>query len=189
MQSGKLFVISAPSGTGKTTLVTTIIEHLPTYNLQRVVTYTSKQPRSGEIPGVDYHFLSEAEFVKKIEEGFFVEYSTVYGAYYGFPKEVLTQMAQGKHLLAIVDKAGAAALKKHIEESILIWIKPPDKESLHKRLLSRAQDHEDAIAFRLAIAQKELDEGQDLFHHIITNDDFNEAIGCLAHIIKTVCMS
>ena len=185
--SGLLFVVSAPSGAGKTTLVTKVIERLKgDHAIQRVITYTSKQPRPGEIQGVDYHFLTEAEFIGKIKQNFFVEYSTVYGAYYGFPKDVFDAIDEGQHFIAIVDRAGAASLKAYRKDAVLIWIKPPGKGALAERLISRAQDSQGQIAFRLALAQQEMarQERDELFEHVILNDSLEAALDRLEEIIN-----
>ena len=185
---GKLFVLSAPSGAGKTTLVLKVIERLKgRYDLKRVITYTSKQPRSGEVSGVDYHFVSESEFVLKIEQDFFVEYSTVYGAYYGVPKEIFSYIDEGGCSIAIVDKAGAASIKSYRKDAVLIWVKPPSKEALAQRLASRARDTKEQIDFRLSLAEEELaDQEQDmLFEYVVMNDTLEMAIEQLERIIKS----
>ena len=117
---GTLFVISAPSGAGKTTLVREVLDRLRAeLGLMRVITHTSKQPRTGEVQGVDYHFLSEEEFKQKIEEEFFIEHSTVYGAYYGVAKALFKKLDEGIHHIAIVDRAGAASLKAKVAMQFL----------------------------------------------------------------------
>src|SRR5437879_4794715 len=105
---GKLFVISASSGAGKTTLVTAIITHMGGHvNLERVVTYTTRTPAPGDVPGVDYHFVTPAQFQEKIAAGFFMEWSTAYGHYYGSPRSVLDEVAAGNSRILILDRAGA----------------------------------------------------------------------------------
>lgn len=184
--SGKLFVVTAPSGAGKTTLVSQVVARLSSeYNLKKVITYTTKQPRPGERSGIDYHFLKEAEFKNRIGTGFFVEHSTAYGAYYGFPKEVFTFLESGESYIGIVDLDGAASIKSFNSEAILIGIRPPDKRALKERLTGRAEDSEDAIAFRLGLAEGELDRiTQDFFHYIIVNDVFVEAVDELEQIVR-----
>ncbi len=184
---GILFVISAPSGAGKTTLVREVLDRLRAeLGLVRVITHTSKQPRPGEQHGVDYHFLSEEEFKQKIEEDFFIEHSTVYGAYYGVAKTLFKKLAEGIHHIAIVDRAGAAALKAKVTDAVLIWIHPPAKEVLEQRLSARAQDSQETISFRLKIAERELEVAKEetLFEHVIVNDDLQEAISQLENLIR-----
>jgi guanylate kinase len=182
--SGKLFLISASSGAGKTTLVREVIARFGDIQLKRVITYTTKAPRPGEQDGIDYHFLSESEFIKKIEGNFFVEHSTVYGAYYGFPRSVLYEVEIGSHFIGIVDRAGAASIKAAWPAAVLIWIQPPDQDALEKRLHSRAQDNDATIAFRLEIARQESIEDQALYQHRIINDDLNIAVDVLHSLMK-----
>lgn len=186
-KTGKLFIISAPSGAGKTTLVAHVIERLgQECSLRRVITYTTKRPRVGEADGVDYHFLSEEEFKGKLLQNYFVEHSTAYGAYYGFPRSVMHEVEDGASFIVVLDRTGAAALKAHTNDAILIWIRPPTYESLRIRLTTRAQDDQDTITYRLALAQKELEaEAQEsLFNHVIINDDFHVALGQLEKIVR-----
>lgn len=183
---GKLFLVSASSGAGKTTLVREVLVRLhEEHGVKRVITYTTKAPRPGEQQGIDYHFLSEDEFMKKIAQNFFVEHSTVYGAYYGFPRSVLHDIDHGAHYIAIVDRAGAASIKSERPDAILIWIKA-DKQVLEARLTSRAQDTQEVITFRLAIAEQELaaEQADDLYNHLILNDSLEAAIERLEHIIR-----
>lgn len=184
---GKLFIISAPSGAGKTTLVMQIIERVKGQcALKRVITYTTKTPRPGEVHGIDYHFISEADFKEKIEQDFFIEHSTVYGAYYGFPKEIFWSIEQGEHFIAIVDRAGAVSIRAYKNDAILIWISPPSESALEQRLSSRAQDDESQIALRLSLARQEIAERNDhLFDHIIINDELSTALAKLEDIIKS----
>lgn len=187
MNKGKLFIVSAPSGAGKTTLVHLVIEHLQdTYQVYRAITYTTKKPRSSETQGIDYHFITESEFKEKIGQGFFIEYSTAYGAYYGFPHSVVAEVEKGTHYIAVLDRAGAEALKAHKPDVVLIWIKPPTRESLQVRLATRAQDSEEAIAYRLALAEKEMvsEEQSNFYHHVIVNDDLAVAVEELASIMR-----
>ncbi len=184
---GKLFLISASSGAGKTTLVREVIARLTLdHPIERVITYTTKAPRPGECDGIDYHFLSEAAFLEKLEQGFFVEYSTVYGAYYGFPRTILDNVNCGTSYVGIVDRAGAASIKAAYADVILVWIKAPDVQTLETRLASRAQDSADMIAFRLAIAQQELaqEATDELYDHTIVNDDLEQSITGLENIIR-----
>lgn len=186
MKKGKLFVVSAPSGAGKTTLVKHVIAHLGhECDLHKVITYTTKQPRPGERQGVDYHFLEETEFKRRITEGFFVEHSTAYGAYYGFPKEVFRYLERGISYMGIVDLAGAESIRAYSEEVILIGIRPPDEKALLERLTGRAEDTQDAIAFRLGLAEDELNRiHEGFFKHIIINDIFDEAVQRLEKIVR-----
>ena len=188
MKSGKLLIVSASSGAGKTTLVQEVIECLNPYHIKRVVTYTSKQPRPGEVDGRDYHFVSEEEFKKKIDQNFFVEYSTVYGAYYGFPETILQEIDRGARYIGIVDQAGAASIKARKKDAILFWINPPDDTILKQRLVSRAQDCVETIDFRLSLVEQEKEflAQKKLFDHIIVNNDLQKAVAELERIIKNL---
>ena len=186
MQVGKLFILSAPSGTGKTTLVVELVERLKgRYALERIITYTTKKPRASEVHGKDYHFISEEEFRKKIDEGFFLEWSIAYGAYYGSPKNILQELNNGTSFIAVLDRQGAQAVKKQANACILIWLRPPTLEDLKNRLCTRAQDSQEVIQYRLELAQKELEEElhSPLFDHTVINDDFNDALTALITIV------
>ncbi len=187
VKKGKLFVVTAPSGAGKTTLVQHVVARLSGhYSLSQVVTYTTKQPRPGERQGIEYHFLSEDEFVQRIGEGFFVEHSTAYGSYYGFPKEIFADLNEGKSYMGIVDIAGATAIKAYADEAILVGIRPPDQQALMQRLTQRAEDSSSSIAFRLGLADDELNHiTENFFDYIIVNDVLEVAVDCLAEIVKS----
>lgn len=186
MKKGKLFLVTAPSGAGKTTLVQQVIKHIGhECALEKVITYTTKQPRPGELPGRDYNFLSEIEFKKRIEDGFFVEHSTAYGAYYGFPKEVFGFLGTGTSYMGIVDITGAESIRAYSSETVLIGVRPPDITALKERLTQRAEDTEEAIAYRLSMAQQELDKIQEgFFNHVVINDQFEKAVSTLEAIVR-----
>ena len=186
MKKGKLFVVSAPSGAGKTTLVQQVIKHIGhECSLQKVVTYTTKSPRPGEVQGRDYNFLSELEFKERIAEGFFIEHSTAYGSYYGFPREVFSFLEDGRSFMGIVDLAGAESIRAYTAEAILIGVRPPDVASLEERLTGRAGDSEEAIKFRLGLARDELAKiHEGFFNHIIVNDELDKAVKVLESIVR-----
>src|SRR5579862_9920541 len=115
--AGRLFLVSAPSGGGKTTLVNAAIASLSReHSIKRLITYTSRSPRTGDVHGVDYHFVTPAEFQTLIEQEFFLEWSAAYGTFYGTPKEVLRDIAQGLSYIAIVDRAGAQAIYRLVPD-------------------------------------------------------------------------
>lgn len=185
-KKGKLFVVSAPSGAGKTTLVLEVLKALKGRDIHRVVTFTSKKPSSMEVQGIDYHFVSSEEFKVKIEEGFFIEYSLEYGAYYGFPKSALYPLNEGRSFIAIVDKQGAFSLKAYEQDAILIRIEPPDEKALEERLACRARDSESEIAFRLSLADKELRGMREssLYSYVIVNNEFDKAVAEFERLIR-----
>lgn len=161
--SGKLFLVFAPSGAGKTTIINYLLSDFKSnlknnYNLSRAVTYTTRIPRLGEINGEDYYFLSETEFKKKIEENFFLEWSNVYGAYYGSAKGLIEDLKIGKSYILIVDHKGVKEIIKIYSEAILIRISPPSFEELVNRLTKRSTENIKEIENRLAISLKEMQD-------------------------------
>ena len=175
MQEGKLFVFSAPSGSGKTTLV----QHLLTQELPLgfSVSATSRDPRGAEINGTDYHFLSLADFRQKIDAHAFIEYEEVYaGVFYGTLKSELERLwAQGKHVLFDIDVKGGLRIKEQYpDQTLALFIQPPSKEVLKKRLGARGTEDEKAIEMRLARAEEEQSFSPQ-FDTIIINDDLEVA--------------
>lgn len=186
-KQGKLFIISAPSGAGKTSLVHALIkEHGTLLNIYRVITYTTKQPRPGEMAGVDYHYLSHEEFLQKKEEGFFLEVTDGLGHFYGTPRDILEECYRGKSPILIIDREGARTIKAQCPEAVCIWIHVPSLEQLMQRLRSRGADSAEQIARRIARAEKEMkEEGEVRFYtHHVTNDIFENAFNNLTKIIK-----
>jgi len=189
MKNGKLFVFSAPSGSGKTTLV----KHLLTQNLPLgfSISATSRSPRGQEIEGVDYYFLSQEAFQKKIEEDAFVEYEEVYnGAFYGtLRSEVERLWAEGKHVLFDIDVVGGLNIKEQFpEETLAIFVQPPSLEELENRLRKRGTETEDKIQQRLDKSAKELIYSQD-FDVILVNDNLNTAKQEVVRLVKQFLQS
>jgi guanylate kinase len=186
--SGKLFVISAPSGAGKTTLVRHTIERLrESHAISRVVTYTTKAPREGEaLQGVDYHFLSQADFEKKIGEGFFIEWSCAYGHYYGSPYSLVTRMAEGHSCVLIVDRVGAGRIKEQIPEAILIWIYTSSLEVLKQRLIKRGGESPEQVERRLELALSEIEQEaiRPSYNFHVLNEEFYESLEKMCEIFK-----
>ena len=186
MKLGTLFVISAPSGGGKTSLVNALLAHQEFKDiLARVVTYTSRQPRPGDIHGQDYYFIQEMEFVAFIEKGFFIEWSVAYGTYYGTPAKVLEDLAQGNSRIVILDRTGAKNIAIAYPEAILIWIVPPSIEVLTRRLQGRGTENRAQIERRIALAVIEMESEvkNPLFSHYITNDFFEVSLNSLKNIV------
>jgi guanylate kinase len=182
-----LFIISAPSGAGKTTLVRGLLERIqPHHSIERVVTYTSRAMRPREIPGTDYHFISEADFQQKIEREFFIEWSNVYGAYYGSPRHELLKLEHGTSLIMILDVQGALNVIQEHATAVSIWVSPPDIEELHKRLMRRGSETDAQREARLMLAQKELSDQAALekFQHQLVNVDYHETVDQLTEIVK-----
>lgn len=179
MKTGKLFIVSAPSGAGKTTLVLAALECLHgTCAIQRVVAYTSRAPRPGEKHGYDYNYITQEEFLQKVEQGFFIEYSTAYGNYYGTPRSVIDNLSQGISSILVIDRAGAKQIKQKNDHVVLIWIDIPDIKTLENRLVGRKSETENQLKKRLLLAKQELlEEKEENFYQIhILNDIFENAL-------------
>lgn len=185
---GTLFIISAPSGAGKTTVATQALERLQKkYDISRVITFTSRRSRGEETNLSDYHFISKEEFEQKIKDGFFIEYTEYAGNYYGSPISILDDMKLGKSFFSIIDIEGAKAVKKVVPEAVLVWIKPPSMEELARRLKERGTESDTQIQKRLVVAEQELEEvdkHQRLFDYLITNDVFEESVEGLMKIVE-----
>lgn len=184
---GKLFIVSAPSGAGKTTVVQAVLAQAGrTYAIKRLITYTTKAMQPGERDGHDYHFIREAEFLYKIQQGFFIEWSTAYGHYYGSPRSIIADLFRGMSYIAILDRAGAEAVNQQLTDVVLIWLYPNSVEVLKDRLALRARDEAVDIERRLVLAQKELAEEKErpFFRWHVLNDDFNEAVFLILSIVR-----
>ncbi len=185
--SGKLFVISGPSGVGKTTVVKGVVSDWSDTNhpLEQVITYTTRKPRPNEVDGVDYHYIGLEEFALKKEQGFFLEVSEFCGNWYGSPRFVLekAQTSSVSYLL-ILDQEGARALKG-LDGVVLLWLMPPSLDELRKRLESRASDTNEALRKRIEKAQREVtQEKKDMMYdyHVI-NGDLKDTIALLKCLI------
>lgn len=185
--TGKLFIISAPSGAGKTTLVNELIERYGRhYDLTRVITYTSKKPRTTERQGLDYHFVSPGEFELKIAQGFFMEWSGAYEAYYGSPRDILDRLAGGKSFMLIIDRVGAEQILKVHPAAVPIWVYTRTIDDLHERLVSRNTEALDHIERRLAQAKSEIfaEISRPRYRYHVLNHDFEIAVNRIYTIIK-----
>jgi guanylate kinase len=162
-----VIVISGPSGVGKDVVIDAIIGK--SRNFHHIVTATTRQKRPGEVDGVDYHFLSKAEFRRKIDAEEFLEYAEVYGNYYGVLKsEVQRALQDGKDVILKVDVQGAATLKKVIPGALFIFLAPPSIEDLLERMKKRNADTDEAMRVRINKAREEMESGK-LFDHSVTN--------------------
>jgi guanylate kinase len=181
-KAGKLFVITAPSGAGKTSLIEALMKADP--SLQLSISYTTRKPRPGERDGVDYHFVDDATFVAMKGRGEFLEDAEVHGYRYGTSKKVITAaLARGEDLILEIDWQGARQVRALYPDCVGIFILPPSIEELERRMRARGQDAEAVIRRRLDNARGEMDHAGE-FNYAIINKDFDTARGELAGIIQ-----
>jgi len=172
--SGSLFVISAPSGAGKTSLVHAMLGTNPQIALS--VSYTTRAPRKGEQDGVAYNFVSRATFTEMAGRGEFLESAEVYGNYYGTSQSWISQeIAQDRDILLEIDWQGAAQVRRLFPNCISIFILPPSIAALEQRLTGRGQDDSEVIARRMAAAREDVAHVAE-FDYVIINDNLNEAL-------------
>lgn len=180
LQKGHLFIISAPAGTGKTTLVKKLINEFPC--VKSSVSFTTRLPRPREVNGIDYKFITRKEFEKKIEQGEFIEYVELYGDYYGTSKKYIeTLQNEGNHVILVIDTQGGLKLKKLLK-STLIFIMPPSLEELSARLYKRKSESPEVIETRLKWAEIELEDAK-YYDYAIVNDNLKTAYEALKSIL------
>lgn len=167
-------VLSAPSGTGKTTIARALVAREPDFAFS--VSATTRPPRVGEKNGVDYWFVSPGKFREMMENGELVEWAEVHGHWYGTPLRSLEESARGgRHVLLDIDVQGARQIRRVVPQALLVFIFPPSADSLLRRLAGRGTEDADALRRRLATALQELDAAEE-FHHLVRNDDLERAI-------------
>jgi len=189
MAFGKLFVVSAPSGSGKTCLVNEVLKACgQKVFLKRAITYTTRPPREGEVDGEHYHFISVEKFKEKIDQGSFLEWSTWYDHYYGSPVSLVKDIQEGKSFVAILDRSGAKDVFKAYKDACLIWIEPPSIEVLKERLVKRGEDSDATIENRLRKAAIEIAQEKDeqFYAYHIVNDDYETAKNDMIKIFNQV---
>ena len=180
---GTLFIISAASGTGKTTLVRKLCAELP--DLQVSISYTTRPQRPGEVEGVDYFFVSEEMFSEMVNENAFLEHEIVFGYRYGTPRVwVETQMNNGKDIILEIDWQGARDIKALFPDCVSIFILPPSLEELEKRLRDRKREDAATIQRRLDEALEEISH-YELFDHLVMNDCLETALAELSDLIRS----
>jgi guanylate kinase len=178
---GALFVVSAPSGAGKTTLCRELRKRVP--GLAYSISVTTRAPRSGEVDGVDFRFVDEARFRAMVTAGEFAEHAVVHGHLYGTPAGALERaLAAGTDVLLDIDTQGAARLKAHAPEAVLIFIVAPSMKELEQRLRERRSDNDTEIARRLARAREEIALWR-RYDYLIVNRDVKEALDQLEAIV------
>lgn len=182
-ERGSLFIVSAPAGTGKTTLVQRLTTENP--NVVASISYTTRKPRGEEVDGKDYHFISKEQFEKMIADNQFLEYVKLYNYYYGTSKEqVNKELQKGHQVILVIDTQGALKLKDNKVNAKFIFIKPPEPaiEVLRERLSGRGTESKEVIEKRLAEADRELRAAKH-YDYIIINDNLDDAYNSLRNII------
>lgn len=178
---GLIFIVSAPSGAGKTTLVRKVMKALP--GLRFSVSYTTRPPRAGETEGIDYHFISPVAFRERMEKDQFLEWAEVMGYRYGTGRvDPEALKSEGVDLILDIDTQGAKRAKEKLTDSILIFILPPSIEALEERLIGRGLDPPERIRIRLAHAKSDMEESR-WYQYVIVNDHLEEAVARLKAII------
>jgi len=179
---GRLFVIAAPSGAGKTSLVNALIAAMP--ELAFSVSHTTRRPRPNELDGRDYHFVDAATFRGMIERDEFLEHARVFDNHYGTARrEVEAALAGGRDLLLEIDWQGARQVRARLPEAIDVFLLPPSRAALEERLRARPKGPDDVIARRLQDSVTELSHWQE-FRYVVVNDRFGEALDALIAIVK-----
>lgn len=184
MVHGTLYIVSAPSGAGKSSLIQALLKTQPLYDTQVSISHTTRPIRPGERHGEHYFFVSEAEFTRMIKEECFLEYANVFGNYYGTSRETIDQvLATGVDIFLDIDWQGAKQIRERMPSARSIFILPPSKEELDRRLRGRGQDSEEVIARRMAQAVAEMSHYAE-YDYLIVNDEFNTALMDLKTIIR-----
>lgn len=181
--TGQLIIISAPSGSGKGTIINRLLENDNT-NRWLSVSTTSRMPRPIDIPGVTYNFVTEEEFEDLIKEEFFIEYTNYAGNYYGTPKEAIKKkLDAGIDVILEIEIEGASNIKKLVPEALFIFIMPPSLKTMVKRLQNRKTESKDKIIERFRQAYKEINQVTQ-YNYVVVNDDLDEAVNKVESIIK-----
>jgi guanylate kinase len=179
---GKVFVITGPSGVGKGTLIEQLLERVP--ELELSISATTRGPRTGEVDGRDYHYLTPEEFRRRIEAGDFLEHASYSGSYYGtLREEVERRLQEGRSVVLEIEVQGARQVRDAMPEAVLIFIAPPDERVLRERLEGRGTDSAEAIEQRLQTAEVEL-AARSEFPHVVVNDEVQNAASELEGLVR-----
>jgi len=182
MNKGRLFIFSAASGTGKTSLAKALVEQMP--DLAFSVSHTTRAPRPGEQHGVHYYFVSQKEFDDMVAAGRFLEHAKVFDNSYGTSRGAIENLLrQGRNIILDIDWQGARAVKEQMPEAVGIFILPPTRAALQERLTARGQDSPEVVESRMRAAVSEMSHYKE-FDHVVVNDDFDAALNDLKAIIR-----
>ncbi|MDO5038151.1 guanylate kinase [Clostridium sp.] len=180
-KKGVLLVISGPSGAGKGTICKALLEKHKEIYLS--VSATTREPRNGEVEGVNYFFLKKEDFLQKVEEGDFLEHAEVYGNYYGTPKSSVQKMIdEGRDVILEIDIQGALKVKENCEEGIFIFILPPSMEELKQRIIKRGSETPESLMRRFKSAYKEINYISK-YNYAVVNDEVDTAVSKIEAII------
>ncbi|MGH8118949.1 MAG: guanylate kinase [Rhodanobacteraceae bacterium] len=181
-RAGRLFIVAAPSGAGKSTLVNALLEREPGVVLS--ISHTTRAPRPGDRDGVQYHFVDRATFERMVAHGDFLEHAEVFGNGYGTSRDAVEPILRaGRDVLLEIDWQGAAQVRRALPECVSIFILPPSRAELERRLRARATDDAPTIEKRLAASREEIAHAGD-FDCIVVNDDFDDALAALQGIVR-----
>jgi guanylate kinase len=178
----RVFVITGPSGVGKGTLIRTLLGRIP--QLQLAVSATTRAPRAGERDGVEYHFLSDEEFERRVQAGDFVEHAAYSGRRYGtLRSELEARTRDGSPVVLEIEVQGARQIARSMPEAVRIFIAPPSEDALRTRLIGRGTDDPEQVEARLETAREEL-AAQDEFPHVVVNDRLDDAVAALETVVR-----
>ena len=179
---GRLFVIAAPSGAGKTSLVKALLQRKPELHVS--ISYTTRKMRPTEEAGREYHFISLTDFQQLVEQGLLLEYAQVFDNHYGTGRRpVETELARGNNVVLEIDWQGAQQVRRALPEAVTVFVLPPSRQSLEERLRNRRTDSEEVIARRLRDAVGDMSHWNE-FDYVVVNDDFEKAVNDLVIIIE-----
>ena len=184
MHTGNLFLVSAPSGAGKTSIVNAALA--ADAQLVVAVSHTTRPARGGEVDGKNYHFVSDDGFSQMIDDAAFLEHANVFGKHYGTSKaEVANKREQGQDVILEIDWQGAQQVRQAMPQAISIFILPPSVEALAQRLTSRGEDTQESIAKRLSEARLDMSQAKH-FDYLVINEDFDTAVQDFVAIVRTM---
>ncbi|AEC16925.1 guanylate kinase [Gallibacterium anatis] len=184
MPLGNLYIVSAPSGAGKSSLISALLQQQPSYEMQVSISHTTRQPRPNEEHGKHYYFVDHKEFERLIAEDAFLEYAQVFGNYYGTSLPMIERsLKQGIDVFLDIDWQGAQQVRKKVPAAKSIFILPPSLQELERRLVGRGQDSNEVIAARMKKAISEISH-YDEYDYLIINDDFDQALSEIKVILK-----